>query len=225
MSDPNVVERTFAFVDLAGFTALTEAHGDAEAFATVRTFRERAVTSIGTDDHLVKTIGDALMFAFPDPDTAVTALCRLIDEELLDPERNLLPRAGAHHGTAIANDGDYVGAAVNLASRVTGIARGGQVVTTARVASAAKAQHRTVFHLGPTLLRNIAEPVDLWEIQLGAASRESAVDPVCAMRVVTEGPNAVSLAWNDTHVWFCSLQCVSRFAASPDSFTARLTGE
>ena len=54
-------ERTFAFVDLAGFTALTEAHGDEEAVATLSRFR--AMTSRALDGRgvLVKTIGDAVM--------------------------------------------------------------------------------------------------------------------------------------------------------------------
>ena len=222
MSDPHVVERTFAFVDLGGFTALTEAHGDAEAFATIRAFRERAASCIGNEDHLVKTIGDALMFAFPDADNALRSLCRIFEGELSDPNRNLAPRAGAHHGTAISADGDYVGAAVNLASRVTGVARAGQIVTTADVASVARSHGRIVSHLGPTALRNITEPVDLWEIQVVATGRASAFDPVCSMRVPTEGPAAVSLAWGDERAWFCSLACASRFASTPREFSGRL---
>ena len=61
------IEATFAFVDLAGFTALTEAHGDSEAVAIVRAFRDRALHVIGPDDELVKTIGDAVMLRFPTP--------------------------------------------------------------------------------------------------------------------------------------------------------------
>src|SRR5689334_21582213 len=72
--DGQVIEATFAFVDLAGFTALTEAHGDAEAFAIVRAFRDRALKALGPHDELVKTIGDSVMLAFPHPQAAIRAL-------------------------------------------------------------------------------------------------------------------------------------------------------
>jgi adenylate cyclase len=224
MKEPIVVERTFAFVDLAGCTALTEAHGDAEALATIHGFRARALAAIGNDEHLVKTIGDALMLAFPDADTALDALCRVLEGELTDPHHNLLPRAGAHHGSAIAEHGDYVGAAVNMASRVTGVARGGQIVTTTEVALVARAQGRVVSHLGPTALRNISQPTDLWEVQVLSTDVPTAFDPVCAMRVATEGPTVVTLRWDDKSAWFCSLSCASRFAAAPTDFTDRLEG-
>ena len=222
MNDPRTAERTFAFVDLAGFTALTEAHGDAEALDAVRAFRQRALACLGDETHLVKTIGDALMLAFPDPETAVGALCRVLERELSDPHHNLLPRAGAHHGTAITEDGDYVGAAVNLASRVAGVARGGQIVATTDVAVAARAESRVVTYLGPTALRNITGSIDLWEIHVLATDLPSVFDPVCSMRVPTEGPDVVSLAWEGRRAWFCGLACAGRFAAAPQDFVDRL---
>ena len=222
MNDPGTAERTFAFVDLAGFTALTQAHGDAEALGAIHAFRERALACLGNDAHLVKTIGDALMLAFPDAQTAVGALCRILERELSDPHHNLLPRAGAHHGTAIAVDGDYIGAAVNLASRVAGVARGGQIVATTEVAIAARSESRVVTYLGPAALRNITGSIDLWEIQVLSTDLPSVVDPVCSMRVPTEGPGVVYLTWDDKRAWFCGLACASRFAAAPQDFVDRL---
>src|SRR5262245_51219134 len=124
------IEATFAFVDLAGFTAVTEAHGDTEAVAIVRAFRDRALQTLGPGDELVKTIGDAVMLRFPTPEAAIVALRQLVARELVAREAVLLPRAGAHHGHAVVVDGDYYGAAVNLAARVAGEARGGQLLVT-----------------------------------------------------------------------------------------------
>src|SRR4051794_23577000 len=123
------VERTFAFVDLSGFTALTEAHGDDEAVATLGRFREITQEALGPTDVLVKTIGDAVMLAFSDPGLAVAALRRLFDDALADPNMLLL-RAGAHSGSAIADGNDYFGGAVNLAARVAAHASGGQLLVT-----------------------------------------------------------------------------------------------
>ena len=111
------IEATFAFVDLAGFTAMTEAHGDAEAVSIVRTFRDRASQALGPGDELVKMIGDAAMLRFTTPEGAIQALRQLLQRELVVQDAVLLPRAGAHHGSALAVDGDYYGAAVNLAAK------------------------------------------------------------------------------------------------------------
>jgi hypothetical protein len=122
----DVVERTFCFVDLAGFTALTEAHGDAEAVSLLDEFLALARASLGPDDELVKSIGDAVMLASPAPEAALHSVTALM-QGCQERSRFLLPQAGAHHGPAIARHGDYLGAAVNLAARVTGHAGGGQL--------------------------------------------------------------------------------------------------
>jgi class 3 adenylate cyclase/YHS domain-containing protein len=211
------VERTFAFVDLAGFTALTEAHGDREAIATVKAFRERTERVLASGDELVKSIGDALMLAFPTPHAAVGALTRLFEQELRGGAALLLPRAGAHHGTAVADDGDYFGQAVNLAARVAAQASGGQLLVTGAVALAARDLDHVIVHVGAVPLRGMADPVDLYDVEVDAGDT-TAIDPVCAMRVPTAGAHALSLAWAGRHLWFCGLPCVARFAADPDAY-------
>ena len=94
MSTPDL-DATFAFVDLAGFTAVTEAHGDHQAIAILQAFRARTREVLGRDDEIVKTIGDAVMLRFPTPDDAVVALQELIRREISTPDAVLLPRAGA----------------------------------------------------------------------------------------------------------------------------------
>ncbi len=130
-------DRTFAFVDLSGFTALTEAHGDDEAVRTLGRFRTLTNGALGPDDVLVKTIGDAVMLAFPDPERAVAGLRRLFDAALGDATLPLI-RAGAHHGPAVADGDDFFGAAVNLAARVAAQAGGGQLLVTVSIANAAQ---------------------------------------------------------------------------------------
>jgi hypothetical protein len=147
-------EATFSFVDLAGFTAMTEAHGDAQAVSIVRAFRDRAIKVLRPGDELVKTIGDAVMLRFVDPAGAVLSLLELFEGEFVVDDAVLLPRAGAHHGPAVAVDRDYYGAAVNLAARVAGEARGGQLLVTDRVAMAARDLGAIVSHHGSITLRN-----------------------------------------------------------------------
>ena len=213
-------ESTFAFVDLAGFTAVTEAHGDREAVAILQAFRARVLEVLGPDDQLVKTIGDAVMLRFPSPTRAVVALQQLLRREIATPDAVLLPRAGAHHGRAVAVEGDFYGAAVNLASRVAGCARPGQLLVTSELAFAAQQLGATITHLGSPELRNITEPLDVWEVGVDVASEETAIDIVCQMRVPTDA-NAITLDWQGTRRHFCGLPCVARFAASPATYLPR----
>lgn len=212
------VEATFAFVDLAGFTAMTEAHGDAEAVAIVRAFRERALQVLGPGDELVKTIGDAVMLRFSTPEAAITALRALLQRELVVHDAVLLPRAGAHHGHAVVVDGDYYGAAVNLAARVAGEAHGGQLLVTARAAMAARDLGAVITHVGSVNLRNVSEAVDVYDVRLGEGTDAAVTDPVCQMRVPTSGDTAIVLDWSGRRFYFCGLPCLSRFAAHPDRY-------
>jgi class 3 adenylate cyclase len=214
-------EATFSFVDLAGFTAMTEAHGDAHAVSIVRAFRDRAMKVLGPGDELVKTIGDAVMLRFGSPEAAVLALLELLEGELVVDDAVLLPRAGAHHGRAVAVDGDYYGATVNLAARVAGEARGGQLLVTDRVAMAARDLGAIVSHYGSLTLRNVSESVDVYDVRVSSASESAALDPVCQMRVPTTGESAVSLEWSGRRLYFCGLSCVARFAAAPNTYLGR----
>jgi adenylate cyclase len=209
-------ERTFAFVDLAGFTALTEAHGDAVAVATLARFRALVDAALGPEDVVVKTIGDAVMLACATPLDAARALVRLFGAVEADDGLPLL-RGGVHSGPALEEDGDYFGAAVNLAARVGAFARGGQLLSTAPVAFAATEIGAVVTHVGPIALRSIAKPIDLYDISI-AGLDATAIDPVCAMKVPMSGPAVVTLHHHDTEVWFCGLPCAARYAAAPERF-------
>jgi adenylate cyclase len=214
-------EGTFAFVDLAGFTALTEAHGDAEAVAIVRAFRERAREVLGPGDEFVKSIGDAAMLLFPTPRRAIDGLRELLARELVIEDTVLLPRAGAHHGVAVADDGDYYGAAVNLAARVANEARGGQLLVTTDVALAATDAGLMTTHVGAVELRNVSESVDIYDVRVRDTGAPVVTDPVCQMRVPTSGEAVIALDWAGERYHFCGLHCLSRFATDPAIYLAR----
>jgi len=214
--------RTFAFVDLAGFTALTDTHGDEQAIATVKSFQQQVRRCLDSEDSLVKTIGDAVMLAFAGPLDAMQALERILSVENTAAYGMLLPRAGAHHGAAIRDGDDYYGHAVNVAARVAAQAAGGQLLVTDAVAMAARDRGHVITHVGSVNLRHIAEPIDLFEVDLEHDETDFAIDPVCLMRVPTSGDLAVSLSMKGRSIWFCGLPCVVRFAAAPEEYAARL---
>jgi class 3 adenylate cyclase/YHS domain-containing protein len=213
---------TFAFVDLAGFTALTDAHGDEHAIATVKKFQEHVRSCLGPGDALVKTIGDAVMLAFAHPSDAMCALERILAAEHNESTGMLLPRAGAHHGAAIRDGDDFYGHAVNVAARVAAHAAGDQLLVTDAVAMSARDRGHVITHVGSVTLRNIAEPIDLYDVDLEHDHTDLATDPVCLMRVPTNGDDAVGLSWQGRTIWFCGLPCVARFAAAPNDYATRL---
>jgi len=215
-------DATYAFVDLAGFTALTEVHGDDEAVALITAFRDRTLEILGPGDELVKSIGDALMLRFPTTAAAMRALHALFEQELTIRDRVLVPRAGAHHGRAVPVDGDYYGAAVNLAARVAAEARPGELLVTAAVAAAARDAGAVVTHVGAPELRNVSDPVDIYAVRVTEPAGDTVLDPVCQMRVPDGGDDVISLTWDGATRRFCGLPCVSRFAAAPATFLARL---
>jgi adenylate cyclase len=212
------VVATFGFVDLAGFTALTEAHGDTEAVALLERFEAITMGALGPDDELVKTIGDAVMLVFRDPAAAVMAVGRVFGA--LAEAGLPIGRAGLHHGPAIKRGEDYLGASVNLTARVAGQAHGGQLLATTEVAEVARGLGVTVVDLGCFELRNIAEPVELFELEVCPAAAGNAIDPVCRMQVA-RAEAAGRLRHRDRDHWFCSLRCAGAFAADPDGVLDR----
>jgi adenylate cyclase len=214
-------DRTIAFVDLAGFTALTGVHGDEAAADLVDDFTAiatGAASSAGAE--LVKTIGDAVMFAAVGPDRGLDAVRRLFHatfEQAGFPE----PRAGIHHGPVVGRRGDYFGATVNLAARVASRAGSGQALVTATVLDAVTAASLETVYLGPHRLRNVVDPVELWAIELCATHIDISVDPVCRMRLSCRAAVDLVRYEGDEHR-FCSLQCVAAFANEPDRY---LTGD
>src|ERR1700712_5269612 len=121
MNDPGATA-TFLFADIAGFTALTEAHGDEEAADLVAEFCAAVKAELPSSGgaHL-KTIGGALMLRVPGPRPAVLLGLR-ITHELMHGHGAPAIRVGLHHGPAVERDGDFFGAAVNLAARVSAVA-------------------------------------------------------------------------------------------------------
>ncbi|MBA2522379.1 MAG: adenylate/guanylate cyclase domain-containing protein, partial [Solirubrobacterales bacterium] len=82
---------------------------------------------------LVKLIGDAAMFTSPDTEAVLGAILDLLEAMSAEGEGVPLIRAGVARGPVLSRGGDFYGAPVNLASRITGVARPGSVLVTSEV--------------------------------------------------------------------------------------------
>ena len=209
------VERTFSFVDLAGFTALTEAHGDLDAVDLLDSFISLVHESPSAGDELVKSIGDAVMLASRGP-SGRGRLGRAMGTMQRDIRASSSPcwcasRFGDQPGRRLSR---RHGQPSRPGDRTPG---GGQILVTSAVAIAARASGLEVAELGPHRLRNIAAPVTLFEIRFSTSEPSDAIDPVCRMRVEPELA-AGSLSHDGQRFWFCSLSCVAAFAADPGRY-------
>jgi adenylate cyclase len=216
------VTATFLFADIAGFTALTEAHGDEQAVRLVGDFCDAIDAELAhTGGRRVKTIGDAVMVVVRDPGSAILLGLR-ITHELMREHGAPAVRVGLHHGDAIERDGDYFGATVNLAARVSAEATGGEVLLTGTTAALAPQLEGVLYETrGRTALRNVSQPVELFAASRIAesAQRTLACDPVCRMAVDPDR-SAGRLMYEGTAYFFCSLECAARFATQPERYAA-----
>ena len=154
----------------------------------------------------MKTIGDALMLRIPDPGEAILLGLR-ITHGLMPGHGAPAVRVGLHHGSAIERDGDYFGAAVNLAARVSGVATGGEVLVTAHTAALVPELEGVFYEpRGREALRNVREPVELFAaVRAGETSgAQFLVDPVCRMAVDPDRA-AGRLMHEGTAYFFCTL--------------------
>jgi class 3 adenylate cyclase/YHS domain-containing protein len=214
-------DATFVFADIAGFTALTEAHGDEHAADLVAQFCDTVRGVLPDyDAEPIKSIGDAMLIRVPHPAPAIRLGTR-IAHELMTAHGAPSVRVGMHHGPAVERDGDYFGATVNLAARVSSVAGGGEVLLTATTGALAGDLDDVVYEpRGRHHLRNVRAPVELLAaLRVGAPGREGlVVDPVCKM--VIDPDRAVGrLTHNALTHFFCTLECAGEFARRPDDFS------
>src|SRR3954454_20379816 len=122
-----------SFADRVGFTKIGENLPPDEVGRVAGRLGRIASEIAEPPVRLVKTIGDAAMLVSPEAEPLVHATIALV--RAADDEGEDFPqlRAGIARGEAIGRGGDWYGRPVNVASRVTGVARPGSVLTTSEV--------------------------------------------------------------------------------------------
>jgi adenylate cyclase len=148
------------FLDLAGYTRLTEEQGDqvaAELAETLAVLVQRSAREHGGVP--VKWLGDGVMIHFRDPAGAVLAALQMVEDF---PEAGLPPaHVGVAAGPVVVQGGDYFGRTVNLAARIATHAGAGQVLVSQSVAESAAPRGVSFVELGELPLKGFAHPVRL----------------------------------------------------------------
>ena len=212
--------QTLLFADLAGFTALTEAHGDRAAAEIATEFAE-SIERLLEDERtrLVKTIGDEVMVQAKDPAAAIRLGRSIVGH--LACHGSPPVRVGIHSGPVLAIEGDYFGATVNLASRVAGAARPGEVlVTEATRRELGRDDLSELQARGERYFKGVGDPVAVFSAgSVGGPGHELVIDPVCRMAVdPAEATGSVERRGRNYH--FCSDRCADAFASDPHRYIA-----
>jgi adenylate cyclase len=158
---PGSREITVCFADLVGFTRLGEELEPAELSRLAVRLEALATEVVQPPVRLVKTIGDAAMLAALEPEPLLDATLDLLDAADAEGERFPQLRAGVALGPALSHAGDWFGRPVNLASRITAIARPGSVLAERQVSEAARERYRWSY-AGERRLSGIRGPVRLY---------------------------------------------------------------
>ena len=150
-----------AFLDLSGYTALTEERGD-EAGADLAQRLAALVnqTAQPHGGHPVKWLGDGVMFFFPEPSGAVLAALDLVDQTPATVD--VRARVGVTAGRVIFRDGDYFGRTVNAASRIADYARPGEVLVSGEVKELWGGDGARFEEIGPVALKGLREELTLY---------------------------------------------------------------
>jgi adenylate cyclase len=149
------------FLDLSGYTRLTEERGDeaaADLAARLAGLVRRSAQEHGGTP--VKWLGDGVMFYFREPGAAVLAAVEMVAVV----GRHGLPPAhvGIHAGPVVFQEGDYFGRTVNLAARIAAYARPGEVLVSREVVDAAAGGPVTFTEVGPVELQGVSGPLRLY---------------------------------------------------------------
>jgi adenylate cyclase len=148
------------FLDIAGYTRLTQERGDdaaAELATTVGRLVQRS--SVQHDGKPIKWLGDGVMLYFDDPGAGVRAALEMVEELAAAG----LPPAhvGLHAGPVLYQEGDYYGQTVNLTARIADYARSGEVLVTQAVADASEEEGIEFADVGPVELKGVSGTVHL----------------------------------------------------------------
>ena len=187
-------EVTLLFTDIVGSTRFYERMGDIQGRQMVQTHNDLLFPIIASHGgQVIKTIGDSIMAAFPEPGPAV--LCTVEMQKAIrshneDPssEHRFHVRMGLHCGRAVVEEKDLFGDAVNTAARVESRAEGDEIIVSAAVREGALQVEVPLVLLGSAEVKGKEEVVELYFVNWQGLGPEE-IDRTVRARAVGKKPD------------------------------------
>lgn len=207
------VYRNFAFLDLSGFTALTELEGDERAVSVLSAFRIKLRDICSRRGvRIAKWLGDGAML--------VGVEARPLLEATLEVHYGVRGtatevRSGISSGEVILLEGDdYVGHPVNVAARLCDLARGGEFLAAPSVLDALP-KWGTVLVTQERMVRGLERPLPVACLGLRPVGESGFTDPVCGIPLTAETAAEVVRDPLGEPVWLCSESCRDTWQRRP----------
>jgi adenylate cyclase len=212
------VERSFAFVDVTGFTALTELEGDERAVDVLTAFRSllREVCA-RRGVRIAKWLGDGVMLVCVNTRPLLETVLELhhVVDEASWPVETVAIRSGVTSGEVILMEGDdYVGHCVNVASRLCDLAGSGEALAAPSVLTHLPSWGMAVSqrHIA---LRGVESPVPVSTVRMADGGADVSFDPICGLPLSHDTAEEIAHDVRGSVVLFCSPGCVDTWRRRP----------
>jgi adenylate cyclase len=211
------VHRSFAFVDVSGFTTLTELEGDERAVDVLTAFRALLRDICARRGvRIAKWLGDGVMLVCVDTRPLLETILELhyvVGE--VGAVETVSIRSGLTSGDVILMEGDdYVGHCVNVASRLCDLASAGEALAAPAVMGHLPSWGLTVSETHVTL-RGVEQPVPASSIRMAPGSADGAHDPICGLPLTQDTAEEIAHDVRGSMVLFCSPGCVDTWRRRP----------
>jgi class 3 adenylate cyclase len=217
------VHRSFAFVDVSGFTSLTEHDGDEHAVEVLTAFRSLLRDICARRGvRIAKWLGDGVMLVCVETQPLLAAILELhyVVCEVSGPVQTVSIRSGITSGDVILMEGDdYIGHCVNVAARLCDLALGGEALAVPSVMGALPRWGEAVTHKEISL-RGVDQPVEAASIGLVAPAVRQNFDPICGLPMTPSTAEADAVDGAGRPVLFCSHGCLDTWERRPATSSA-----
>ncbi len=214
------MHRSFAFVDVSGFTALTELEGDEHAVEVLTAFRSllREICS-RRGVRIAKWLGDGVMLVCVETPPLLATILELhfVVANIPGPAQSLSIRSGVTSGYVILMEGDdYIGHCVNVAARLCDLANGGEALASPSVMDYLPRWGLTFSHRDVTL-RGVEKPVEAASIGMPALDESQHRDPICGLPLTEVTAEETADDPDGQLLLFCSPGCLDTWVQRPVS--------
>ena len=212
------MHRSFAFVDVSGFTALTEIEGDEHAVEVLTAFRAllREICA-RRGVRIAKWLGDGVMLVCVETSPLLASILELhhVVRTVSSPAQAVSIRSGVASGYVILMEGDdYIGHCVNVASRLCDLAQPGEALASPAVIDHLPRWGVTVT-LRDVVLRGVENPVAASVIAMPGAGESDSLDPICGVPLSAETAEETAEDHRGRVVLFCSPGCLDTWERRP----------